>query len=77
MTSKNHIFYQLWSEKNITTILSDIDTYRPKNITIFGVEEWEIGGILYHDGFLNELQTKLETNNIDLHICSSSISQNI
>jgi hypothetical protein len=72
MTLKNHIFYQLWSEKNITTILSDIDTYQPKNITIFGVEEWEIGGILYHDGFLNELQTKLETNNIDLHIVFGS-----
>jgi hypothetical protein len=68
MTSKNHIFYQLWSEKNITTILSDIDTYQPKNITIFGVEEWEIGGLFKQDGFLEELENKLELNNINLHI---------
>lgn len=72
MNSKDHMFYQLWCQKNITTLLDDIDMYSPKNITIFGVEEWEVGRLFKHSDFLNELKNKIELNNINVNIVFGS-----
>lgn len=72
MTSVDYLFYHLWSEKNISTILNDIETKTPRNIVIFGPEEWEVGNLFKNNEFLIELESKLKSNDIKLYLIFGS-----
>jgi len=67
------VWYKLIPEsKKLNSLLDDIEKYKPKNIVIFGLEEWEIGDVFRYEFYIKKIEKILIKYNINITVLLGS-----